>query len=402
MIASSCLVTIYATIASIVKIANPARAHHNRIGLSRDQSVTCKKEDTIFRNVLMLGADTLRGASSISTYVPLGLLGIIANLSMHLFVSLLNIVHHYVPSDAARETIVDKTIWCVDKLYVDLPISHVVSVLNSVNSFIHFGSAVTIKKITQAADKIRPGSQSFTHAGYAFERYVLTTDASESGAGATLKKGNKTIKTWSTTQPKMSSNRREMLALLMAYQALWWSDTGPISSVRTTWETMPQEESELDWRSNQELQLATEEGSVLSHSTSVRSNPDGSIRISSEPSNVQLLNNQNECTPPRLESMETMSGLPTTHSFAFYPGEDELIQFEEGFYNTDLPNLEISNLVSDDSSSSSSSSSSHVSSNTGNIPSLIHPIGNYHSYEIRNQLYHSFYHLYVLIHNQIL
>ncbi|KAM9950993.1 hypothetical protein ACTFIT_009750 [Dictyostelium discoideum] len=66
--------------------------------------------------------------------------------------------------------------------------------------------------------------------------------------------------------------------------------------------------------------------------------------------------------------MEAMSGLPTTHSFAFYPGEDELIQFEEGFYNTDLPNLEISKLVSDDSSSNSSSSSSHVSSSTGNIP----------------------------------
>ncbi|KAM9975938.1 hypothetical protein ACTFIR_009779 [Dictyostelium discoideum] len=215
--------------------------------------------------------------------------------------------------------------------------------------------------------------------------YVLTTDASESGAGATLKKGNKIIKTWSfqwsTTQSNMSSNRREMLALLMAYQALWWSDTGPISSVRTTLETMPQEESELDWRaysrilqcksrppqpsfrdesqivvqSNQELQLATEEGSVQSHPTSVRSNTDGSVRISPEPSNFQLLNNQNECTPPRLESMEAMS-------------EDELIQFEEGFYNTDLPNLEISNLVSDDSSSSSSSSSLHVSSSTGNIP----------------------------------
>ncbi|KAM9954861.1 hypothetical protein ACTFIW_000964 [Dictyostelium discoideum] len=230
---------------------------------------------------------------------------------------------------------------------------------------------------------------------------VLTTNASESGSGATLKKGNKTIKTWSfkwsTTQSNMSSNRREMLALLMAYQALWWSDTGPISSVRTTLETMPQEESKLDWRaysrilqcksrppqpsfrdesqiivqSNQKLQLATEERSIQSHPTSVRSNPDGSVRISPEPSNVQLLNNQNECTPPRLESMEAMSGLPTTHSFAFYPGKDELIQFEEGFYNTDLPNLEISNLVSDDSSSSSSSSSSHVSSSTGNIPRSI-------------------------------
>ncbi|KAM9954865.1 hypothetical protein ACTFIW_000968 [Dictyostelium discoideum] len=86
----------------------------------------------------------------------------------------------------------------------------------------------------------------------------------------------------------MSSNGGEMLALLKGYQALWWSDTGPISSVRTTLETMPQEESELDWRvysrilqyksrppqpsfrdesqiivqSNQELQLATEEGSA--------------------------------------------------------------------------------------------------------------------------------------------
>ncbi|KAM9954897.1 hypothetical protein ACTFIW_001000 [Dictyostelium discoideum] len=69
--------------------------------------------------------------------------------------------------------------------------------------------------------------------------------------------------------------------------------------------------------------------------------------------------------------MEAMFGLPTTHSFTFYPGEDELIQFEEGFYNNNLPNLEISNLVSDDSSTSSSSSSSHVSSSTVNIPRSI-------------------------------
>ncbi|EAL73842.1 hypothetical protein DDB_G0267210 [Dictyostelium discoideum AX4] len=191
------------------------------------------------------------------------------------------------------------------------------------------------------------------------------------------------------------SNRQHYHSLL--HQSPGWSNTRSLSSVRTTLETMPQEESELDWRaysrilqcksrppqpsfrdesqiidqSNQELQLATEEGSVQSHPTSIRSNTDGSVRISPEPSNEQLLNNQNECTPPRLESMEAMSGLPTTHSFAFYPGEDELIQFEEGFYNTDLPNLEISNLVSDDSSSSSSSSSSHVSSSTGNIPRSI-------------------------------
>ncbi|KAM9975714.1 hypothetical protein ACTFIW_003663 [Dictyostelium discoideum] len=164
---------------------------------------------------------------------------------------------------------------------------------------------------------------------------------------------------------------------------------------RGTQETIPQEESELDWRAysrilqcksrppqpsfrdeshiiiqiNQELQLATEEGSVQSHPTSFRSNTD--LRISPEPSNEQLLNNQNECTLPRLESMEAMSVLPTTHSFVFYPGEDELIQFEEGFYNTDLPNLEISNLVSDDSSTSSSSSSSHVSPSSGNIPRSI-------------------------------
>ncbi|KAM9994434.1 hypothetical protein ACTFIZ_012882 [Dictyostelium cf. discoideum] len=102
-------------------------------------------------------------------------------------------------------------------------------------------------------------------------------------------------------------------------------------------------------QNNQELQLATEEGSVQSHPTSIRSNTYGSIRISLEPSNDQPLNNQNECTPPRLESMKTMSGLPTTNTFAFYPGEDELIQFDEGFYNTDISNLEISNIVSDDS-----------------------------------------------------
>ncbi|KAM9997168.1 hypothetical protein ACTFIZ_007907 [Dictyostelium cf. discoideum] len=64
------------------------------------------------------------------------------------------------------------------------------------------------------------------------------------------------------------------------------------------------------FNSNQELQLATEEGSIQSHPTSIRSNPYGSICISPEPSNHQLLYNQNECTPPRLESMETMSGVP--------------------------------------------------------------------------------------------
>ncbi|KAN0001064.1 hypothetical protein ACTFIZ_002285 [Dictyostelium cf. discoideum] len=305
--------------------------------------------------------------------------------------------------------------------------------------------------------------------------YVLTTDDSESGVGATLKKGNKVIKTWSfqwsSTQSNMSSNRREMLALLMAYQALWWSDTRTtssvrttletmpqeerkqshqnlvvpvvinpiehvfkssgnacavngvsstmseteqlqakdsnrqhynslihqsagwsdtrtISSVRTTLETMPQEESQLDWRAYSRILqcksrppkpsfrdesqiIQSNQESVQPHPTSIRSNTDGSIRISPEPSNDQLLNNQNECTPPRLESMETMSGVPSTNTFAFYPGENELVQFEEGFYNTDLSNLEISNMVSDDSSTSSSSSTSHVSSSSGYIPRSI-------------------------------
>ncbi|KAM9985602.1 hypothetical protein ACTFIZ_000237 [Dictyostelium cf. discoideum] len=218
--------------------------------------------------------------------------------------------------------------------------------------------------------------------------YVLTTDASESGAGATLKKGNKVIKTWSfqwsSTQSNMSSNRREMLALLMAYQALWWSDTRTIKESQLDWRAYSRilqcksrppkpsfrDESQII-QSNQELQLATEERSVQPHPTSIRSNTDGSIRISPEPSNDQLLNNQNECTPPRLESMETMSGVPSTNTFAFYPGENELVQFEEGFYNADLSNLEISNMVSDDSITSSSSSTSHVSSSSGYIPRSI-------------------------------
>ncbi|KAM9985679.1 hypothetical protein ACTFIZ_012328 [Dictyostelium cf. discoideum] len=37
-----------------------------------------------------------------------------------------------------------------------------------------------------------------------------------------------------------------LTALLMAYQALWWSDTRTINCVRTTLETIPQEESQLD------------------------------------------------------------------------------------------------------------------------------------------------------------
>ncbi|KAM9975597.1 hypothetical protein ACTFIW_005470 [Dictyostelium discoideum] len=135
--------------------------------------------------------------------------------------------------------------------------------------------------------------------------YVLTTDASESGAGATLKKGNKIIKTWSL--PVVNNSIEHVIkSKRNACAVNGWSDTGPICSVRTTLETMPQEESELDWRaysrilqcksrppqpsfrdesqiiaqSNQELQLAIEEGSVQSNPTSVRSNTVGSVRIS--------------------------------------------------------------------------------------------------------------------------
>ncbi|KAM9955093.1 hypothetical protein ACTFIW_008757 [Dictyostelium discoideum] len=72
-----------------------------------------------------------------------------------------------------------------------------------------------------------------------------------------------------------------------------------------------------------------------------------------------------------LSNRYSMYVLLTTHSLAFYPGEDELIQFEEGFYKIDLPNLEISNLVSYDANTSSSPSSSHVPLSSGNIPRSI-------------------------------
>ncbi|KAM9972478.1 hypothetical protein ACTFIW_000471 [Dictyostelium discoideum] len=42
------------------------------------------------------------------------------------------------------------------------------------------------------------------------------------------------------------SNRQHNHSII--YQSPGWSNAGPISSVRTTLETMPQEESELDWR----------------------------------------------------------------------------------------------------------------------------------------------------------
>ncbi|KAN0033185.1 hypothetical protein ACTFIV_005196 [Dictyostelium citrinum] len=106
---------------------------------------------------------------------------------------------------------------------------------------------------------------------------------------------------------------------------------------------------------NQDLKLETQEGSVQSHSTLVRSN-------------AQLLHNQNKSTPTRLESMEAVSSISTSNTFAFCAGEKQLIEFDEGFYNTDIPGMEISNLVSDESKSSSSSSSSSICSSCGKIP----------------------------------
>ncbi|KAM9984513.1 hypothetical protein ACTFIZ_007578 [Dictyostelium cf. discoideum] len=138
-------------------------------------------------------------------------------------------------------------------------------------------------------------------------------------------------------------NRQHYHSLI--HQSPGWSDTRTISSVRTTLETMPQEESQLDWRAYSRI-----------------------LQCKSRPPKPSF---RDKCTPPRLESMETMSGFPSTNNFAFYPGEDQLIQFDEGFYNTDISNMEINNMVSDDSSTSSSSSTSHVSSSSGYIPRSI-------------------------------
>ncbi|KAN0033196.1 hypothetical protein ACTFIV_005207 [Dictyostelium citrinum] len=111
----------------------------------------------------------------------------------------------------------------------------------------------------------------------------------------------------------------------LVHQSPRWSNPRSISPLRTYLEAVSQEESQLDWRAhsrilqcqsrppqpscrvesqvsqdNQELQLETQDGSVQS----VRSNSDGSVCISPQPSNDQLLHNQNELTPTRLESME--------------------------------------------------------------------------------------------------
>ncbi|KAN0025783.1 hypothetical protein ACTFIU_000046 [Dictyostelium citrinum] len=81
---------------------------------------------------------------------------------------------------------------------------------------------------------------------------VLTTDASESGAGATLKKGNRIINTWSfqwsATQSNMSSNPEDSNR-----QQPRWSNPGSISPLRTALEAVSQEESQLDWRAHHRI-----------------------------------------------------------------------------------------------------------------------------------------------------
>ncbi|KAN0022975.1 hypothetical protein ACTFIU_009058 [Dictyostelium citrinum] len=190
------------------------------------------------------------------------------------------------------------------------------------------------------------------------------------------------------------SNRQHNNSLV--HQSPRLSNPGSISPLRTTLEAVSQEKSQLDWRAHsrilqcqsrppqpscrvesqvvedyQELQLATQERSVQSHPTSVRSNSDGSVCIASQPSNDQLLYIQNECTPTRLESMEAVSSVSTSNTFAFCAGEHQLIEFHEGFYNADISGLEVSNMVFNDSNSSPSSLSSSVSSSFGYIPRSI-------------------------------
>ncbi|KAN0023497.1 hypothetical protein ACTFIV_007883 [Dictyostelium citrinum] len=245
--------------------------------------------------------------------------------------------------------------------------------------------------------------------------YILTTDASESDhqdmvipvvndpiehvikSSRDARSVNGLSSTMSESQQLQTEDSNRQHNNPFVHQSPRWSNPRSISPLRTALEAVSQEESQLDWRAhsrilqcqsrppqpscrvesqviqdNQELQLETQEGSVQPHSTSVRSNSDGSVCISPQPSNDQLLHNQNERTPTRLESMEAVSSISTSNTFAFCPGEDQLIEFDEGFYNTDIPGMEISNLVSDDSKSSSSSSSSSVSSSSGYIPRSTH------------------------------
>ncbi|KAN0022952.1 hypothetical protein ACTFIU_009035 [Dictyostelium citrinum] len=255
--------------------------------------------------------------------------------------------------------------------------------------------------------------------------YVLTTDASESGdhqhmvipmvndsiehvieSSRDARSVNGLSSTLSESQQLQAEDSNRQHNNSLVHQSPRWSYPGSISPLRTTLEAMSQEESQLDWRAHsrilqcqsrppqpscrvesqvveddEELQLATQEGSVQSHPTSVRSYSDGSVCIASQPSNDQLLHNLNECTPTRLESMEAVSSVSTSNTFAFCAGEHQLIEFHEGFYNTDISGVEVSNLVFDSSNSSPSSSSSSVSSSSGYIPRSINQgVNRFNSY----------------------
>ncbi|KAM9997196.1 hypothetical protein ACTFIZ_007970 [Dictyostelium cf. discoideum] len=172
------------------------------------------------------------------------------------------------------------------------------------------------------------------------------------------------------------SNRQHYHSLI--HQSPGWSDTRTISSVRTTMETIPPKPSFRDEsqivQSNQVLQLVTEERSVQLQFGQIQMDLFAShhnhktINYSTIRMNALHLgwSQRKQCMAFPHQNFYLLSWRrcthPTTKTFAFYPGENELVQFNEGFYNTDLSNLEINNMVSNDSSTSSLSSTSHVSS----------------------------------------
>ncbi|KAN0040727.1 hypothetical protein ACTA71_009065 [Dictyostelium dimigraforme] len=220
--------------------------------------------------------------------------------------------------------------------------------------------------------------------------YVLTTDASESSAGAIPREYNhKNLVTPMVIRPihhviKPSGDARFIIGLSsnvpktkqlqtqnsngqhhhsLLHQSPRWSNSGFIDSLRTTLETTSQEEDHSNWRTHsgfpqcesrspqssfrnesqvsqkdQKLRLAIEE--VF--------NSNGLIRITPKPSDHQLLDHKDECPPTRLESMETMSSVSTTNTTAFGIGEDEFLKLDAYVDITDIPDLEITNVVSND------------------------------------------------------
>ncbi|KAN0045077.1 hypothetical protein ACTA71_006638 [Dictyostelium dimigraforme] len=204
----------------------------------------------------------------------------------------------------------------------------------------------------------------------------------------------------------MSSNRPEMLALLLAYQAMCQKlndcklkiqtdntttlsyinrQGGQIQDLSILFEQLWKQclkkkitligehipDESQNNQKDQELQLATEERSIQSHPTSIRSSSNGLIRITPEPSDDQLLDHKDECPPTRLESMETMPSVSTTNTATFGIGEDDFLKFDAYVDITDIPDLEISNVVSNNSSPGSSSPNSPISPRTGYIPGSI-------------------------------